>query len=296
MTKSAWALKFTLRRFESAPCYLWTFTFADVLPYREAARRWSRFCRLVLVRGFGVQGVRVFELHPGGHGLHVHCITRVGLRRAQVRAIWAAVSGFGLGRWDIARVAGESALYALKYVQKGSRSPGLGGVRLWATFGGFAGCRARDVSRDTPESRFARKAYAALVEGAMLTHKERRRMAWVCYKLAWRACNTFGGLGVKGGAIVFDRKDSGYVDQNWRTESDAARHRVAVETLGFGHSACMGVSGDESRGCGVLPDGRRGKPVASFPFGCLAPGARGALWRLGLSVVGEGEARSVVVA
>src|SRR3954462_15316001 len=57
--------------------YLWTFTFAEVIDVAEGRRRWSRFLNKLRHRRRYLKlcGLRVYELHPGGHGLHVHVLT-----------------------------------------------------------------------------------------------------------------------------------------------------------------------------------------------------------------------------
>ena len=78
-----------------------------------------------------MRGVRVFELHPGGHGLHVHVVTDQYYRVEDVRA---ALRGTGWGRIHVTRCS-SGAEYVAKYVGKARRSGELKGVRLWAAFG-----------------------------------------------------------------------------------------------------------------------------------------------------------------
>lgn len=103
----------------------WTFTVPALLHPKEVACMW-RDCARELVRSLGFFGVRVFELHPFGHGLHVHVCTT---RYFDVNKVRAIAERFGWGRlhvecWDTTSL--ESACkYMSKYVGK------QGGKQLW---------------------------------------------------------------------------------------------------------------------------------------------------------------------
>lgn len=116
-------------------CYLWTLTVPeDGLPVREVSRRWHSFS-VELVREFHVSGVRVFELHPGGHGWHIHFVVPSG-NRLPVRRVREISTRLGFGRIHVKRIPAEAAVYIAKYLGKGFNRGELGkGVRLWSPFG-----------------------------------------------------------------------------------------------------------------------------------------------------------------
>lgn len=127
-------------------CYLWTFTTADVIDPRECARRWNDLQRY-LVR-FGFFGVRVFELHPGGHGLHVHALT---VRRFDINKIRSYSTVCSFGRINVKRIPVSRSCYIAKYLSKQfvEEHPELKGIRLWARVGvknsPWSGTRVCDV-------------------------------------------------------------------------------------------------------------------------------------------------------
>lgn len=111
--------------------HLWTFTLPVVLLPREAARMWQKLQR-DLVRSLGMYGVRVFEAHPGGHGLHVHMVVS---GRYDVNKVRAICLKHGWGRINVIRVSHPG--YVAKYLTKSSREDGWKwrGLRLWAVLG-----------------------------------------------------------------------------------------------------------------------------------------------------------------
>jgi len=136
---------------------MWTFTLPVVLHPVEAAARWGEMCR-ELKRSLGFCGVRVFELHPGGHGLHVHVATAGWFDVNEVRAIcrrfgWGPV---GVVEWEDCGKLGPDD-YLAKYLSKDLqvwRGHRLHGVRWWSTFGDLPDkVRVRDVSIESPRRR-----------------------------------------------------------------------------------------------------------------------------------------------
>jgi len=116
--------------------YIWTFTFKDVYSDFIAAAR----CRHLLDRlrkRFGFFSfVRVFEQHPGQHGLHCHVLLT---RRLPAAQIWRIAAKCGLGRVDVKKIkkedSRETAFYMAKYLgkrgvemEKGVRKFGTGGM------------------------------------------------------------------------------------------------------------------------------------------------------------------------
>jgi hypothetical protein len=106
-----------------------------------------------LVRIVGFRGVRVYELHPGGHGLHIHAVTA---NRHNVNEVRHFSDSFGFGRINVKAIPAASADYIAKYLTKSRRSPELKGRRLWACMG-FKGVRIKDCEIDSPLSRAIKK-------------------------------------------------------------------------------------------------------------------------------------------
>jgi len=164
-------------RKENIPCYMWTLTFAKVYP-----DSWCGNMHALLVRKLGddakagymgphgFSGVRVTEVHPGGHGIHFHWIMRgrLPLHRVRKRA-----KECGFGHIFIARdernrfrkVDEGAAGYVAKYLTKGDK---LAGVRSWACIGSYNGTKTKDIEFDSQQNRVFRSAYrTAKLAGAV---------------------------------------------------------------------------------------------------------------------------------
>jgi len=128
--------------------YFWTFTFPVVLHPKDGALKWQGLCR-ELRRSVGFRGVRVFELHPNGHGLHVHVATPDFYDVNLVRNI-SNRHGFGrlnVKRWCMNDIE-QAAQYMGKYLMKSVKSWGgvsLKGMRWWDVFGMDDKIRVKDV-------------------------------------------------------------------------------------------------------------------------------------------------------
>jgi hypothetical protein len=133
-SKSTEAFKLSVKELfaRSKSVYMWSFTFADVPSLEEAARRWKNLCK-VLVEQFGLEGLRVLEKHPGGHGVHYHALFP---RWFPVRVMRRAASRCGFGRINVIEKCGSASYYLSKHFSKTKRPFCFKGVRLWAAFGG----------------------------------------------------------------------------------------------------------------------------------------------------------------
>lgn len=107
----------------------WTFTFKQCTTPDECSRAWNHFLTLIRKEWPEAQAVRVFELHPGGHGMHVHLATPAWLavRRMLGLAKRAGFGRIGVVLWKEDKLtAGQ---YLAKYLTK-ERPPCLKGRRL----------------------------------------------------------------------------------------------------------------------------------------------------------------------
>lgn len=137
-----------------AELYLWTFTFKEVLDLTDTRRRWNHFLTLIKRRWPDVCGLRVFELHSGGHGLHVHLVTNLFI---DVNACRLLALKAGWGRIHVLSVPSEQATYLAKYLDK-PRPPCFRRWRLWASFGKtWTPTKTKDVRMES----MGTKVYAA---------------------------------------------------------------------------------------------------------------------------------------
>jgi len=116
-------------------CYLWTFTFRDVVSkseYRECWQKLQTYLRRISstdpVYG-GFHGIKAVELHPSGHGYHVHIITR---EKYDVNVIRPIAIICGWGRIHVKKIPVERSLYIGKYLSKQKRETALKGLWLWS--------------------------------------------------------------------------------------------------------------------------------------------------------------------
>lgn len=137
-TKSKAALSYNVELLaQKGQLYFWTFTLPVKLHPVEGAKMWGDLNR-ELRRSVGFYGLRVFELHPGGHGLHVHVATSDIF---DIREIIPICKRLGWGKvfvceWDddIEQAGRYMSKYLTKQVQMW-QGMGLKGVRWWASFG-----------------------------------------------------------------------------------------------------------------------------------------------------------------
>lgn len=118
---------------ESDKVYFWTFTFNRVMPDWYYPRSWQMFIvNLQNAYGGFLQGLRVLEVHPGGHGLHYHALLN---RRVSVHLVRRHAKKVGIGIVQVEVATRESAEYLAKYLTK--TNPLWPGMRRWGPIGGF---------------------------------------------------------------------------------------------------------------------------------------------------------------
>ena len=139
--------------------YFWTFTFKECLDLEVATKLWSKLLSTLRMTGHRMFGVRRFELHPNGHGLHVHCLLDARLDVNKIRPIAQKI---GFGRIHVVRLGlkafEKTKEYLIKYLSKEDREPCMKGKRLWATCGKFKGVRVNRIEVISPFVSFFKKA------------------------------------------------------------------------------------------------------------------------------------------
>jgi len=146
---------------EAEHCHLWTYTFPDDVPPKEAARRWRLFVRWHVETGR--KCVRVLESGSWHGRWHYHCVTP---ERWNVNEVREAAERYGFGRINVKRLPAERAHYVAKYLGKQNRGDLPPGQRRWACVG-FEGVpvnrvKASSTTRHLPKISEG-KAYTALV-------------------------------------------------------------------------------------------------------------------------------------
>jgi len=148
--------------------YLWTLTFSDVVDYKTAMARLRSFTKQAS-RRLGLSGLRVVEVHPGGHGLHFHLLCRVFVPVQIMRRLTARA---GFGRIHVCRIEAKKASYTTKHFAKQKRLGWLKGKRLWGSFG-FDHCRVRDILTNSRQLEIYRRLTSGVVASATT-----RLLAW----------------------------------------------------------------------------------------------------------------------
>jgi len=129
--------------------YFWTFTFAEIQSDWEGSAKFTAFLhdlrRLDWAEDVG--GVKVAELHPGGHGIHFHALVN---RRLNVNWVRQLARRHGIGRIhvEVADQNGGTAQYLSKYLSKSREGPLCESgrrMRRWAAFGPVYRCRCSDL-------------------------------------------------------------------------------------------------------------------------------------------------------
>jgi len=168
-------------------CWLWTYTFADVLPYHYAANVHRNFTLAIShaqrttswPQNWG--GVKVAEPHDSGHGLHFHW---VAYPRLNIRNVLPIAHSVGFGRINVhpEPATEKSATYLSKYLIKGESLPGL---KQWSTLGNFEGVTVRDLEMSSPSIDVYRQAFREAIsagkpKGAAFLHAKKIQRQFDC--------------------------------------------------------------------------------------------------------------------
>lgn len=121
--------------------YLWTFTLPDMVEPRQGAERWCNLSRRLKLK-LKFAGIRVYELHPGGHGLHVHVICRSWYNVNVVRVL---AEGCGFGRINVTYIDASRGVYIAKYLNKALGDGNVGRLRWWGVMGWADYTRQYDI-------------------------------------------------------------------------------------------------------------------------------------------------------
>jgi len=140
---------------ENDRIYFWTFTFVEALPDPWVMPTWNRFLvRLRDIHGGWMRGLRVMELHPGGHGLHIHALLNLRVNVHIVRRVGRKV---GIGRVHV-KTCNEGAIgYLAKYLAKDVSR--IKGARSWGAIGGFRPVTGRHLENDSLYGRNMRELF-----------------------------------------------------------------------------------------------------------------------------------------
>jgi len=146
-SKSQCAFVMSVRKLfeESSQVYFWTFTFVQVMPDWYYPRSWNVLMKDVQnLYGGMLQGLRVLEVHPGGHGLHYHALVN---RRICVHLINRMAKKVGMGITHVQRADVGAGEYLAKYLIK--ENPLWPGMRRWGTIGGFRQVKKNNIRIDS---------------------------------------------------------------------------------------------------------------------------------------------------
>lgn len=166
--------------------YFWTLTTPDeVHDPKEISYRWNKLCTRLRKEYPGLKGLRVYEYHPGGHGIHIHMVVNQYLPAARM---WRLAAASGFGRVDVQQWrsgAEDAAAYLTKYITK-SKSEEWDGTRVYGTFGWKGSqTRQRDIEVTTPFGTIWRHmaAVGLLLAGTCWSAKveavEAAHLAWI---------------------------------------------------------------------------------------------------------------------
>ena len=103
----------------SKGCVFLTLTTADVVDIYEIRKRWRGVRHFLAEKYKGVKYVMNFELHPKGHGWHIHSVWN---RYIPLSVVLDKFHEFGFGRVDIRRVTSKGVSdYLTKHALKAYR-------------------------------------------------------------------------------------------------------------------------------------------------------------------------------
>lgn len=154
------AIKWTAETWQH--CYFWTFTFPKAQGWQEISDAWREIHQALdkYPMRWPWCGIRVYELHPGGHGVHIHCLCPFRYDIHEIRQALVLGPHVPLcGRINVKHIPGDResiARYMAEYLVKwrfANKAPR--GTRLWATFGlnKSEKTQVRDIQTDGPHKR-----------------------------------------------------------------------------------------------------------------------------------------------
>src|ERR1035437_8094934 len=165
LTKAACQLSIQHLFRDEKHCHLWTYTFENDVPPKEAARRWRLFVRWHVETGR--KCVRVLE-SGGWHGRwHYHCVTP---ERWKVDEVREAAERYGFGRINVKRLPANRAHYVAKYLGKQNRGNLPPGQRRRAcahvewVFEGREPIRHQIRKAETAEAELVRQVFVSAAE------------------------------------------------------------------------------------------------------------------------------------
>lgn len=136
--------------FEHSPknIFFWTFTWREVHNDWDYNLLWNNFARRLLDIYPFACGLRVVEIHPGGHGLHYHLLVN---KRISVQLVRRIASRYGIGWVWVERATWGSVSYLSKYLTKDKGR--LFRVHRWGSFGSWTAVRTNNIVIDSPYMR-----------------------------------------------------------------------------------------------------------------------------------------------
>jgi len=115
--------------------YFWTFTFKQVHPDFRYPLLWKQFTRkLQHMYGDCLHGLRVLQVHPGGHGLHYHALLT---KRVAVQIVRRLGKRYGIGRVQVEHCGPGAIHYLAQYLRPTEDFELSKGMRRWGSMGGF---------------------------------------------------------------------------------------------------------------------------------------------------------------
>jgi hypothetical protein len=201
--------------------YFWTVTFKRCRDDWVQSAAFSAFLDALRhddVRHCAVPlgGVKVGELHPGGHGLHFHFLCN---KRVSVHTVRRLGGPHGIGRVFVEVADNNAAAYMAKYLTKSRgkavpRTHSGRRMRLWACFGAVPRrCRCKDLVFHSPMWDFRRARgfgflgwrFEPFLERAWFANEGSDAFIW-----AWYRCRDGDWLSaIKASAVGYEVRRDG---------------------------------------------------------------------------------------
>lgn len=181
------------------PYYLWTFTTLESNYPKQAAKQWSALSKRLVIN-IGYWGVRVYEEHKNGHGLHVHVVTG---QRFSVNKVRAIVEESGVwGRVNVIMIT-KNPLYVCKYLRKFNRTEEWKGIRIWANIGRFPrGDKKKTIQYEVISA--VSKLYKEYQR--YINNKDRKQRLWLA-RLCYKCIHGIIRITIKGNNIKYEKID-----------------------------------------------------------------------------------------
>lgn len=173
----------SLKLLSNTKCVFLTLTTRDIVSYSDIRKRWRDLRHWLVRRLNKPRYIMNYEVHPKGHGWHIHCVIQSYI---DLSRYLAKIQSFGFGRVNVRPITN---LGIADYLTKHCMKPYRGSGQRSFVMGDFKRCRLINQSRGLPSladyhysSSYIDSLRKVLKENRIRTFSPRKKLyADLCY-------------------------------------------------------------------------------------------------------------------